>query len=362
MNSARFLIAVLLLAGAMLAACSGNFGSGTTPPNGLLPSGNLAGIVPTPTPTPNSASNIVTYGTLSSFQPLPSAAGYGGAIAFPIPSPKPSGFTDIAIGATLSLLSPSDAPDLNLESGKGKKGVKRERRARALAYVTLIPTHDATLTSYPRIAIDVPRDIVTIYHENEFGLALYNSGNKDTKYALAAAVVDSGSTPPPTASPNPGAPPVPTEIPVSASAAPSGGASASPTPRASGATAAASGSASAAASSGPAASPTLPPQRITFVGTALPLKLVANRSIVFALYAMPQETASPSPAPKTSGAASAKAKPGASAAAEDRSDEQESRSPSAPTSPSAPASGSVSSPVAPASELTPAPVPSPKKS
>jgi hypothetical protein len=311
MNSARFLVAVLIVVGATLAACSGNFGSGTTPPNGLLPSGNLAGINPTPTPTPNSASNIVTYGTLSSFQPLPSAAGFGGAIAFPVPSPKPSGFTDIAIGATLSLYSPSDAPDLNLLS-KGKKGEKRERRARALAYVTLIPTHDATLTSLPRIAIDVPRDLVTIYRENEFGLALFNAGAKDTKYALAVADVDTGATPPPTPTPNPSAPAVPTDIPLTATPSPSPSASGSAVPaaRPSGASPAPSSSASA----GPSASPTLPPQRITFAGTPMTLKLVANRPVVFALYALPQATASPSPAAVRGKGAAAAAE--ASAAAE----------------------------------------------
>jgi len=161
MTSARFLLAVLILLGAALAACSGNFGSGTTPPNGLLPSGNLAGISPTPTPTPNSASNIVTYGSSTSFQPLPTVAGYGGAIAFPVPSPKPSGFADVAIGATLSVVRPPDIPDLNLAT-KGTKGKKRDRPARALAYITLLPTHDMTLESYPRIAVDVPRRSVVL--------------------------------------------------------------------------------------------------------------------------------------------------------------------------------------------------------
>jgi hypothetical protein len=308
MNSARFLVAVLIVAGATLAACSGNFGSGTTPPNGLLPSGNLSGISPTPTPTPKSASNIVTYGTLASFQQLPSAAGYGGAIAFPVPSPKPSGFSDIAIGATLSLLSPSDAPDLNLASSRGKKRAKRERPARALAYLTLIPTHDATLASMPRIAIDVPRDIVTIYRENEFGLALYNAGNKDKTYKLAAAELDTASTPPPTPSANPSAPPPPSAIPLSATPSPSPTASAvaaatGPSPLASGA----SLPPRAPGVVAPSVSPTLPPQRITFAGTRTPLKLVANRPIVFAIYAMPLPT--PSPAPRKSGATAASAQP-----------------------------------------------------
>jgi hypothetical protein len=296
MNSARYLVAVSIVVGAALAACSGNFGSGTTPPNGLLPSGNLAGINPTPTPTPNSASNIVTYGSSSAFQPLPNAAGYGGAIAFAVPSPKPSG-GDVAIGATLSLLSPSDAPDLNLEKKGSHGGTKRGRRARALAYLTLLPTHDITLDAYPRIAIDVPRDIVTIYHENEFGLAIYNAGAKDTTYRLAAAQLDTASTPPPVPTANPSAPPPPSAIPLSAS--PSPGASASsvvPSPGVLG------GSGAPGASPAPVGSPTLPPQRIIFAGTVATLKLVANRSVVFALYALPVDTPAPSPAAKKSAA------------------------------------------------------------
>jgi hypothetical protein len=307
MNSARFLVAVLILVGAVLAACSGNFGSGTTPPNGLLPSGNLAGINPTPTPTPNSASNIVTYGSSAAFQPLPSAAGYGGAIAFTIPSPKPSGFTDIAIGATISVVRPSDVPDLNLETNKGKKGKKRERPARSLLYITLLPTHDMTLESYPRIAVDVPRDIVTVYHENEFGIALYNSGTKDTTFRLAAAELDTAS-PPPTPSPNPSAPPPPTAIPISASPSPSGsGSPGLPTPSASPGASRSPGTAGTAA---PSASPTLPPQRITFAATQATLKLTANRAVTFALYALP--IATPSPSPRASGASAAAAQPGAS--------------------------------------------------
>ncbi len=297
MKSARYLLAVLILLGAALAACSGNFGSGTTPPNGLLPSGNLAGINPTPTPTPNSASNIVTYGSSTSFQPLPTVGGYGGAIAFPVPSPKPSGFADIAVGATLSVVRPPDIPDLNLVT-KGKK-TKRERPARALAYITLLPTHDMTLESYPRIAIDVPRDVVTTYRENELGLALYNASSKEGTFRLAAAELDM-SSPPPTASPNPSAPPPPTAIPVSASPTPSGSPrpSASPTVLPSGVTPSPGATGSGAAV--PSASPTLPPERIVFAGTAATLKLVANRPVVFALYALP--VATPAPTPRASGA------------------------------------------------------------
>jgi hypothetical protein len=315
MNGARFLVAVLILVGATLAACSGNFGSGTTPPNGLLPSGNLAGINPTPSPTPNSASNIVTYGSSTAFQPLPSAGGYGGAIAFPAPSPRPSGFTDIAVGATISVIRPTDAPDLNLV-GRGKKGKKRERPARSLVYVTLLPTHDMTLETYPRIAIDVPRDIVTVYRENEFGIALYNAGTKDTAFRLAVAELDT-ATPPPPPTPKPSAPPPPTAIPVSASAAPSGAptATASPAPSVSSAPPAASGVPSARTaptrSAAPGPSVTLPPQRIVFAGTAATLKLIANRPVVFALYALP--VATPPPSPRASGTGAASPAPSTSA-------------------------------------------------
>jgi hypothetical protein len=328
MKSARYLVAVLLLVGATLAACSGNFGSGTTPPNGLLPSGNLGGISPTPTPTPSSASNIVTYGTLTTFQPLPNVAGYGGAIAFPVPSPKPSGFSEVAIGATLSIVSPADAPDLNLLA-KGKKGgTKRGRSARALVYLTLIPTHDMTLEAYPRIALDVPRDIVTVYRENEFGIALYNAGAKDTTYKLAAAELDTASTPPPVPTANPSAPPPPSAIPLTVTPSPSPGASAPspvPSPGSSGATAAAS--TARAAGAGPAASPTLPPQRITFAGTAATLKLTANRPVVFALYALPVETPAPSPSPKKGAAAKAGASPEATGSASPAASPQASGSP-----------------------------------
>ena len=306
MNVARFFVAVLILLGAVLAACSGNFGSGTTPPNGLLPSGNLAGINPTPSPTPSSASNIVTYGSLADFQPLPSVGGYGGAIAFSVPSPKPSGFADVAVGATLSIDRPQNAPDLNLAT-KGKKGLKRERPARALIYLTLLATHDMSLDAYPRIAIDVPRDIVTTYRVSELGIALYNAGTKDGTFRLAAAEQDQ-ATPPPTPTPNPSAPPPPTPIPVSASAVPSGSSTASPRP-----SAAPSGSATGPATpAGPAPSPTLPPQRIVFAGTAAPLKLTANLVVVFALYALPVATPAPTPSPRTRGTASGSPTPAGS--------------------------------------------------
>ena len=270
-----------------------------------MPSGNLAGINPTPTPTPNSASNIVTYGSIAEFQPLPNVAGYGGAIAFAVPSPKPSGFTDVAIGATLSVMRPQDAPDLNLAT-PGKKGKRRERPARSLIYLTLLPTHDMTLEAYPRIAIDVPRDIVAVYRETELGIALYNAGTKDATFRLAAAALDTAS-PPPTPSPPPSAPPPPTAIPISASPAPSSTATATATATASGAALAvhpsgapASGAPSSAA---PSASPTLPPQRIVFAATVATLKLTANRPVIFALYALP--VATPSPNPHATGSAAA---------------------------------------------------------
>jgi hypothetical protein len=288
----RYFVAVLVLAGAVLAACSGNFGSGTTPPNGLLPSGPLSGLFPSPSPSPNSASNILTYGQTADFQPLPSAAGWGGAISFTVPSPKPSGFEPVAIGATVAVVAPTDAPDLNL-LGKGKNAPKRERRARSLVYLTLLATHDVTLSAYPRIAIDVPRDIVAAYRLDDFGLALYNSGDKDTAYRLKVAELETGS-PPPTSSPPPTAPPTPSAIPVSASPSPSGAPAGSPSPALSGPPT-------------PAVSPTLPPQRIVFAPAGATLKLTANRAVVFAFYALPQPSPSPSAGAAASGSPAAEA-------------------------------------------------------
>ncbi len=304
MFQARFILAVLIILGSALAACSGGLGSGTSAPGGLLPSGPLSGIAPSPSPTPDSASAIVTYGDSTQFQPLPELQGYGGAIALEVPSPRPSGFQAIPIGVTLSVREPADTPDLNLAT-PGKKGTKRSQRARELIYITLLPTRDITLSSYPRIAVDVPRGIVTTYRVDEINLALFDAGEKDKTFILAAEPHDSASPPPlPTAGPT--APPPPTAIPLSAASA---GASPGASP-----TAAVPGFAPTTAPSplpsgakpSPSPSPTLPPQRILFASTPHALKMVANVPVVFAVYAMPMETPSPtpsglSPAPSSSG-------------------------------------------------------------
>ena len=166
-----------------------------------------------PTPAVQS-SLILTYGESTAFQALPEVGGYGGAIAFP-KAPEPTAApakndknknaspaaaptpVAIAIGVTLSIAKPQDGPDLNFQSGKGKRKKSREHPARALAYVTLLPTHDATLESYPRFALDVPREIASQYRDGEFGLALWNAGEKDARYRLAVAELDTVSTPPP---------------------------------------------------------------------------------------------------------------------------------------------------------------------
>jgi hypothetical protein len=269
----------------------------------------------TPSPAPSAASVILTYGTSTEFQPLDSVGGYGGSIAFPkapeptaAPSPKstPKNATPapaptpvaIAIGATLSIVKPQDGPDLNFESGKGRHRKTREAPARALAYVVLLPTHDATLATYPRITLDVPREIASQYRDGEFGLALWNSGEKDRKYRLAVAELDITSTPPP-AVVRPVAPQA--SIRAGASAAPSPGASATARTVAFGGASLPPGtSPGPLGTSTPTAAPTLPPARLLFAGTATTLKLLANRPAVFALYALPHP--STSPAPKTSGA------------------------------------------------------------
>lgn len=323
MFNARFLLALLIVTGAGLAACGGNFGAGTSAPGGLLPSGPLSGIGASPSPTPNAASDIVTYGDSDTFQPLPQVAGYGGAIAFEVPSPRPSGFQSIPVGVTLTIAPPTDAPDLNLAT-PGKQGKKRERPARALAFIALLATRDISLSTFPRIAVDVPRDVVTTYREDEINLALYNSGEKDKVYRLAVVAHDTGS-PPPLPTPGKTAPPPPTPIPVTlgspgASPAPSGSPAGALTPPPAGSPAPGT-SASPGASPGPSVSPTLPPQRILFASSANPLKLTANKSVVFAVYAIPIATPSPTPSgsagaasPAASGSPASVGSPGASAA------------------------------------------------
>jgi len=300
--NARFILALLIVAGAALAACSGNFGAGTSAPGGLLPSGPLSGVAPTPSPTPDSASAIVTYGDSAQFQPLPQVAGYGGAIAFGVPSPRPSGFQAIPIGVTLSLRDPADTPDLNLLT-PGKKGKHRERPARALVYITLLPTHDITLDAYPRLAIDVPRDVVTTYRENEINLALLDVAEKDKTFRLAVEDHDTAS-PPPLPTPGHSAPPPPTAIPLSLASGASPAASGAPVGVPVGASpppATASAPLPPGASPSPIVSPTLPPQRILFASTARTLKMVANSPVVFAVYALPLPSPSPSPSPAGSG-------------------------------------------------------------
>jgi hypothetical protein len=319
MNFARVLIAAsaCVALGATGVACSGSFGSGTGLP-GTLASPGFGG-PSTPSPTPSSTTSILTYGESTAFQNLPELGGFGASIAFakapeptkapevaakgkkdatPAPAPTP---VAIAIGATLSIAKPADGPDLNFESGKGKRKKTREKPARALAYITLLPTHDITLDAYPRIALDIPRELASQYRDGEFGLALWNAGEKDAKYRLAVAELDTVTTPPPIVRPVAAASSAPK---AGASGAP--GASASPaaanTPRPSAAGSSAPGgfgglgAPNASGIPAPSAAPTLPPQRILFAATAATLKLLANRPAVFALYALPHPAAgSPQP-------------------------------------------------------------------
>jgi hypothetical protein len=155
--------------------------------------------------------------------------------------------------------------------------------------VTLLPTHDVTLSSYPRITWDVPREIASQYRDGEFGLALWNSGEKDSKYRLAVAEQDTNATPPPMAVHQVAAVPTPAAR-ASATAVPSPGASGSIRP-----------GTTPGGTPTPSVAPTLPPQRLLFAGTATALKLVANRPAVFALYALPHPSGSP--VPKASGGA-----------------------------------------------------------
>jgi hypothetical protein len=312
---------------AAIAACSGSFGSGSNSP---IPLGSLGpGGAPTSTPASTSSSVILTYGDSDAFQSLPDVGGFSGSIAFPkappptpapsakpgkggasatpVPAPTP---VSVAIGATLYTSKPDDGPDLNFESGKGHARRSREKPARALAYIKLLPTHDVTFESYPKISVDIPRDLAAQYRDGEFGIALWNAGEKDTRYRLAVAQRDVTSSSPPIAqvshAPVPSVSAVATGVPLPV---PSPSSADAGKIRFGGEGGGAAGGGASGASLAPGAAPsaTLPPQRLLFAGTATTFHLLANQPAIFALYALPhpaaQGAASASPVPQRAGSA-----------------------------------------------------------
>jgi hypothetical protein len=321
---------------ATLAACSGNLGGGssTLPGSGASPISQVA--QPTATPTPLQASSIVTYGdpNVSGPQPLPTIAGYGGEITLPIPATTPKGGQQpVPIGITAGIVQPTDAPVFDPAAEARRHnfllGLKKadESAPVPLFFISIVATADVTLKELPKFAIDVPRDIVLKYRRGTFGLALFDPAKKSKHYALAVVDLDERSPAPLASSAPVGSPsPVPSVSPsIAASPSPS------PSPLRPGQTAVPAGRTPA-----PKATATLPPQRIAFKTAASELQLVANRPVVFALYAIPvlkpspapspspqpksamkesaaKEHASPEPAPATSGSPAASGSPAPSA-------------------------------------------------
>jgi len=318
-----------------LAACSGNIGGGssTLPGSGASPISQVA--QPTATPTPLQANSIATYGDphIAGPQPLPTIAGYGGTITLPTPNPSSTpkgGQQPVAIGITAGIVQPTDAPIFDPAAEARKHnfllGIKKADKSAPvpLFFISLVATSDVTLHEFPKFAIDVPRDIVLKYRAGTFGLALFDPAKKSKHYDLAVADLDLAS-PAPVAS----LAPLPAPSP-SPSASPSGSPSPVPTLRP---------GQTPTPTPAPKPSATLPPQRIAFKSTVTELQLVANRPVVFALYAIPVPKSSPSPSPVPSLKPSAKASPAPSA----------SSSPEAGASPAPAASGSpeaVASPLA----------------
>jgi hypothetical protein len=326
-----------LVATAMLAACSGNLGGGQSTLPGTPQTGtNVQQIAPPPaTATPSSASNVATIGDNVAPQALPNILGWGGSIEFPKPSPAPAASpnpkatptanaaataTAISIGITAGVVDPPDAPKFDTESAKrrGKSGGPT-----ALFFVSLLATSDVTLSSYPKFAFEVPRDIAAKHRDDTFALALYDPGQKDKAFRLAVAERDL-SSPSPGSQPVASVTPVPTAMPTPIQNGPM-----MLTPPPVGAE---------------SVGDTLPPEHVAFGPTVATLALKANRPIVFALYAI-QPSPSPSPSTSPSGKTSPSPTPRSSA----------SPSPSPVTSaPSAPPTAVPSaSPTAPASNASP---------
>jgi hypothetical protein len=286
-----------LLGCAALAACSGNIGGGQStlpgaPQNGTNPQGIATAAA---TATPVSASNVATVGDAHlAAQALPAIAGWGGSIAFPkptaAPSPAPNPKTSpapadvasgnsVSVGITASIVEPSDAPHFNAASAK--RHAKHDPSAPTpLLFISLLATSDVAFAEYPKIAVDVPRDVVAKHRDDLFGLALYDPERKDKSYRLAVAERDLSSPGPAML---PSATPVPTATPA-LFGVPNGAAPFTPPPVGTG-----------------LGSGSLPPEHIAFQAPAADLTLRANQPVVFALYAVapaPSPSPSPSPSPK----------------------------------------------------------------
>jgi hypothetical protein len=287
---------------AVIAACSGNIGGGQSslpgvPQNGTYP--QQVGQVQA-TATPVSASNVATVGDSVAAQPLPAIAGWGGSIAFPkptaAPSPSPNpkatpaaaeaaAGSSLSVGITTSIVEPSDAPHLG--SAAGKRRAKHDSSTpTGLFFISLLASSDIAFGEYPKIAVDVPREVVAKYHEELFALALYDPNQKDKAYRLAVAERDLSSPEPGTAAT---LPPTPTPVASALINAPGAPAAFTPPPLGTG-----------------LESSSLPPERVAFAATAANLTLRANRPLVFALYAIaPSPSPSPSPSPKVTSSAAA---------------------------------------------------------
>jgi hypothetical protein len=289
-----------------LAACSGNLGSGQSTLPGMPQNGSGTTVqqvaVAAPTATPNSASGVVTLSDSTAPQALPAVMGYSGSITFVKPNAAPSATPNpkatpssansappapVSLGITASVVDPPDAPHF---SPLGKRRGKHDPTALTpLLFITLLSPTDVTLAQYPKIAVDVPRDIAAKHRDDTYALALYDPQTKDKSFQLAVAERDFSS-------PAPGTEPtsVPTAVPA---ATPMGLLNVpvgfTPPPVGSGLSAS-----------------TLPPERVAFTATANVLTLQSNRPAIFALYAVPpQPTPSPSPLPSATPTAVSSASP-----------------------------------------------------
>jgi hypothetical protein len=297
-----------LLFAAALAACSENLGGGSTMPGTAANNGvPLQQVTPVPgataTPIPVSASNVATIGDNVDPQALPNVMGWGGSIAFlkamsstsPVSNPKRSQASDttspnsISIGITTSVVEPSDTPHFNLTSSK--RHAKHESRPTALLFISVMATSDLALAKYPKIALDVPHDIVIKHRNDTFALALFDPEQKVRAYRLAIAERDL-SSPAPGSRPTP----IPTSTPT-------------PVPTASPTTTPFGTSLTLPQMTTPKPVSTLPPEYVAFQATAATLMLKADRPVVFALYAItPYATPSPSPEVSPGGSPTSAAK------------------------------------------------------
>jgi hypothetical protein len=163
--SHRVLFCALALS--VFSACSGNLSGGATSPvqpnmpGSVMPQGNtVANVSPqsSPTPLPSEASTQVTVTASSTPYPLPSVGGYGGTIAFSVPSPVPSESPKVNLRLNIA---PKNAPT--------RTGVIKDSAVLPILVLSLDPSGDS-LSTMSGLKFSLPASTISAVKHLALGL------------------------------------------------------------------------------------------------------------------------------------------------------------------------------------------------